>query len=383
MPYPGLPKNSNVISPEAVFLLTAVRRFFEPNSPSPDAQDVDVARLRAMAVSHAVIPIVYRTLQASAIADCADLRSQSEACAREGLRLTAELCAISDLLGRERIAFVPLKGPILSQRLYGDVSMRAYGDLDLLIHRDDVTRARDLLLRDGYQVASSLHWQCDSAFTRSRECELHMIHRERDTSIDLHWRILPGYFPSAFDRIDPWHALISTEIAGRSLSDLCAEHLLLFLCAHAGKHAFERLGWICDIARCVTVCNLDWEKLISIANGAGVMRQIMVGLRLAGDMLQTRLPAVIPQDAVADALVAQVKDRFFSGAPSPTPERVLIPFCFRMLESTHHRARYLAGHASVSDAEYAALQLPPSMYFLYYPFRPLRLAARYLGSSLR
>ena len=47
------------------------------------------------------------------------------------------------------IEVLPLKGPVLAEALYGDVTMRAYNDLDLLVRRENFHRAEVLLLDRG------------------------------------------------------------------------------------------------------------------------------------------------------------------------------------------------------------------------------------------
>jgi hypothetical protein len=48
------------------------------------------------------------------------------------------------------------------------------------------------------------------------------------------------------------------------------------------------------------------------------------------------------------------------------------------MERTGHRLRYVAGeYLTPSEAEFRALQLPPRLFFLYYPFRPIRLLWKY------
>jgi hypothetical protein len=44
---------------------------------------------------------------------------------------------------------VPFKGPALAVQAYGDLSLRQYDDLDLLIHEADVPRAYQLLIANG------------------------------------------------------------------------------------------------------------------------------------------------------------------------------------------------------------------------------------------
>ena len=88
------------------------------------------------------------------------------------------------------------------------------------------------------------------------------------------------------------------------------------------------------------------------------------------------MPPNLPQDPAVEPLVRLVRARILAGQSIPTLEPELIPFCLRTFESCRHRVRYLLGHLSPSWAEYQALALPPSLYWFYYLFRPLRLIKR-------
>jgi Uncharacterised nucleotidyltransferase len=369
---------TSLFSAAARFVVAAVRRFLEPGVVLPDPGEIDYRKILEFATSHAVLPMVYRSMWATGITPELEerLRPAFEESARDNLGLAAELRALHDLLTRGGVPFVPLKGPLLSQRLYGDLSIRSSGDLDLLVHREDLLRVRDLVAGLGYQVGSVLPWPSDAACFRSRECELLMVDKTRSLPLDLHWRLLPAYFPSPLDESQIWSSLISTRFAGRDLPDLCPEHLLLFLCVHACKHAFERLGWICDIASCMRTQVLEWKSVLAIAAQSGTTRQLLLGVRVTANLLGVPHPAELPQDSVVEPLAHLVTERVLGARPLPIPTRELIPFCLKTFESAGQRARYLAGHLSPSSAEYQAVHLPLALHFLYYPFRTLRLAAR-------
>jgi len=239
-------------------------------------------------------------------------------------------------------------------------------------------RVRDLLIARGYRVESALHWPCDSACLRCREEEISLLDESRSLNVDLHWRILPSYFASAFDHVEVWQSLASTAFSGRTIPSLGPEHLLLLLCAHGAKHAFERLGWICDVASCLKAFpDLRWAEVLAASARAGTTRELLLGLKVAEDLLGVPSPSSLPQDPVVGKLVPLVRKRILAAAPLPTPGSELIPFSLRMFESPRHRIRYLLGQFAPSRAEYQVLQLPPAFYFLYYLFRPMRLLARY------
>lgn len=362
-----------------------MRFFLDRASPPPEPNGVDAKEVLRLAVAHAVVPMVYRAVESTIgggeIAET--LRPVFDEDVRFSLALAADLCALADLLKSRDLSFLPIKGPLLSQRLYGDLAIRASGDLDILVRREDVLAIKDLLIARGYRIASPLHWSGDSACLRSRECELMMIRQPQQPALDLHWRPLPRYFASPFDEVSIWDSLISTPFSGREFPDLPNERLLLFLCAHGGKHAFERLGWIADIAAFLRIDKLDWKSILDIAKRSATTRQLLVGVHLAADLLGAPLPSYLLEDREVVTLVGLVKDRLLSAETPPTAERELIPFCFRLLESRSHRLRYLAGHLSPSSAEYQLIRLPPSLYFIYYVLRPLRLGGRLVSGRNR
>ena len=72
-----------------------------------------------------------------------------------------------------------------------------------------------------------------------------------------------------------WESLRTVTLAGRRVHTLAPEPLLLFLCSHGAKHMFERLGWICDVARFLIVTpDLDWPAILTAARHARALRQL-------------------------------------------------------------------------------------------------------------
>ena len=65
--------------------------------------------------------------------------------------MTRELTRISALLENNGVCVIPWKGPILAAAAYGDVALRQFGDLDILVREQDAMRAKDLLLASGYR----------------------------------------------------------------------------------------------------------------------------------------------------------------------------------------------------------------------------------------
>jgi hypothetical protein len=267
---------------------------------------------------------------------------------------------------------------MLSQYLYGELGTRSSGDIDVLVKPEDVPQIRNILAPAGYRLHTTLHWLSDSACLRSREQEI-SFESPSGVSIDVHWRLMPRYFPSVFDRISGWESLRTVPLAGRVIQTLAPETLLLFLCAHGAKHMFERLGWICDVARFLHVTpDLDWDRITEQSRQTHTLRQLLLGVQLASELLGAPVPKFDPDPKVED-LTRAIVNRLMSGATPPVPAVESTRYGLRLLETPSQRFRCLAGlYVTPSEAEFRALRLPPPLYFLYYPFRPLRLSWKHV-----
>jgi hypothetical protein len=70
-----------------------------------------------------------------------DLERRFATNAQRSLRLTRELARIMACLENHSVDAIPYKGPALAQAIYGDVAMRQFSDLDILIRVSDYDRA--------------------------------------------------------------------------------------------------------------------------------------------------------------------------------------------------------------------------------------------------
>jgi Uncharacterised nucleotidyltransferase len=81
----------------------------------------------------------------------AELQSNFLANVQNSFFLTAELLKLLALFETHSISAVPFKGPILAASVYGNLSLRQFGDLDIFVHKEDIARAARLLVSQGYR----------------------------------------------------------------------------------------------------------------------------------------------------------------------------------------------------------------------------------------
>jgi hypothetical protein len=357
------------------FLLASVRRFFRPESPLPSKKGLDWSVVLDLADRHSVVEFLRSACDPPRLAD------GGLGTARSNLELSAELLKLADLFKKEMIDVVPLKGPLLGAALYQDQVLKVSTDLDLLVHPGDALRAMRLLESIGYRLQTVPHWPSERGCLRNINDELSFQDPACRMKLDLHWRLLPGYFPPPFDNAAIWANLRSVPWGSTRIQTLSREQQLMFLCAHGVKHLWARLGWLCDLARLIQVePGIDWSQVFDQTRRTHTTRMVSLSLLLASNLLGVELPppaaALVDADPQAPVLAAAVVERLRAGRPATTLATGL--FCVRALERTSHRARLVFGmFVRPTEAEYRVLQLPPSLYWTYYLFRPLRLAVKY------
>jgi hypothetical protein len=365
------------MTPEAQFLLDCARSMVAGSIP-PQPENLDLPALLALAGKHSLEPLLQHIPAFHAA-------TQQNACA--ALVLTAELLRLLALFESSQIPVVPLKGPVLAVSLYGGLASRISSDLDLLVRPPDTRRAFDLLCGAGYRLQTTLPGspRNQPGDFPNKEDELLFDNPAAGIRVDLHWRLVPSYLPQPDEH---WGNLRSLTLAGRSVAVLCDEDLLLFLCLHGAKHLWERLGWICDVAKLVqSRPELHWQRIFDQAGRARCRRFLLLGLEAANDLAGAEMPnhvaALCQADPAVKTRAQVVRDRLFLHLRSPAPGPVQIRFTLPLLETAGDKLRYLNGMAlAPTEAEFRALDLPSGLHWMYYPFRLARLTWKHAAAVL-
>lgn len=346
------------------------------------ATEVDWEYLFLIARRHAVVPLLYRQLDQHA----ADLiphdqlsrlkKHYLENSARNTL-LTAELCRVVELFFEAGIEAIPYKGPVLASFAYGNLALRRFVDLDIIVKKTDVLRARQILLDQGYAPTKSLSLTQQELLLRTQ----HNMQFSRDNGrliIELHWEVAPHLFASAVSGDKLWDNLITIDLNGTNVNTLNAEDLLFSLCVHGSRHLWERLGWICDVAELLARHRFDWSSLLERAENSNSERMFLLGLFLAEKLLNAPLPDEVKQrclnDKQLESLAASVAEHLFNGAIHvPATSREIFKYNLAVRKSLSARARYLVHMLRPTDSDLGARSFPRGFTFAYYLVRPFRL----------
>ena len=343
---------------------------------------IDWDYLFRLARRHSVLPLVYRQLQAHASDRVPRDRlvqfkqSYQENVARN-LVLTSELMTLLRTFANAGIESVPFKGPALALIAYDDISLRRFVDLDVIVKKEDVFRARDIILQAGYKTPKPLNEDQQLVLLRTQHC-LQFSRENGRIIFELHWNVASDLFASPVSATDFWRRLIEIEMDGQVVKSFSADDLLFSLCVHGSRHIWERLSWICDVAELIKRQQLNWATLMDRAIKTDCERMFYLGLFLAERLLGASLPpevrAKFETDEYLQTLTEGITARLFSGTEhTPATSGQVFRFNFSLRKSWRGRAKYFAFTLRPNEVDLSGVWLPRPLYFAYYLVRPMRL----------
>ena len=339
-------------------------------------ENIDWDYFFKLARRHAVVPLVYHQLKNHVAPErLQQFKKHSLENAARNVVLTAELCRLIELFADNGIEAIPYKGPILSLIAYDDLSLRRFVDLDVIVKKHDVARARDLLLADGYSLSKPLTMEQQELLLRTQH-NLQFAKDNRRLIVELHWEVAPHLFASSVQGDALWSKLVPFELNGMQVKTFSADDLLFSLCVHGSRHLWERLGWICDVAELISRRAVDWNALLGRAAKTDSERMLLLGLHLAGKLLEAPLPDEVRRRCEADRrlepLAANIIAHLFNGPEHvPPSSRDIFKYNLGVRKSLSARARYLVHMLQPTDGDISSQSLPAFAYYLKRPFRLL------------
>ncbi|HEU4585143.1 MAG TPA: nucleotidyltransferase family protein [Gemmatimonadaceae bacterium] len=365
-------------------LLDACR--VEP-APYPTYENTDWPALLDAAEYHAVTPLLARRLGANPHEVpprvLETLRARYDANALRNVVLTRTLAEILQHLGASAVDAMPIKGPALAIAAYGDLALREFGDLDIVVRPEKFDRARELLHELGYRPLTPLTGEGERVL-RGTDHHMPLVHEESRVMVELHWSLDNGRPGRYLDADWVWSNARTVSLLGRELPALSWSALLVYLCVHGAKHGWTSLGWIRDVAGVVaTAPDGELAMAAPLAAAADARRRLALGVTLARSLLAAPERgdlAVNAGDAVA-RLERDVRARLFDSTERTRGEWVA--FQCRTFDAARDRVGYL-WHivAAPHVADVQSVALPRWLRWLYFLLRPARLAAERASALL-
>jgi hypothetical protein len=348
------------------------------------------------------------------------LESAYAANLRRSLWFAAELMRIMHHFERKQLRALPYKGPVLAQTAYGDLGLRSFSDLDLLISSADFAQAKQALAEIGYQPSRQLAPAVERLWLRTGY-ERSFDGAAGKNLVELQWDLLPYFYAvdsrSANFRFDDLLAragrtvLGATEARTELLANLEAnaqanfrtnvqanvqtgvpclspEDSLLALCLHAAKHLWTRLIWVADIAESLRMPGIDFALVNSRARALGITRILGVSVWLAEHLLAAATPLstrdLLAYDSEVQLLGEECAARLRGAATYDFESAEYFRQILKLRERPSDRWRYLWRLVSTpGPGDIAAVPLPRTMFPLYRAVRIGRLLRKCFPAGQR
>ncbi|MDK2744160.1 MAG: nucleotidyltransferase family protein [Nitrospira sp. BO4] len=352
--------------------------------------DLDWASLLQTAGRHGVMPLLSRSLRAVSPEDApptilAELRYHSRANAARTLFLTDGLLKLLKLLEAHVIPALPYKGPILAASIYGNLALREFFDLDILVHERDYQRAQRLLSTSAYRLIEAF------------ENESTYVDSNGTVAVDLHKRMTSREFPSPLQFEHLWERRHHTVLLGTKVPSLSPEDTLLMLAIQISKDAGSRyfqLVKLCDMAALLRASpSLDLAQSLFYARQGGGERMLLFSLALVNDLLGVRMPqaclrAIRSHPSIGRLVEAAQRQLFQNEAPVVAERRTVETFRWHVRERLRDKLhpyylRYIYNAFAPCNLDRQLVPLPRRLAFLYYGIRPMRLVCKYGSLLLR
>jgi hypothetical protein len=410
------PKSSmSVLSstPEEAVLLACLRVYFRTKIASEVdsllTADLDWEKLVQTAISKSVMPLLYESLKEICTLEgrtnevkfvpqsvMMQLKILSKMNGHNNIAQTKELLKVLALLAAAGIEAIAFKGPTLAAAVYGDVALRQFNDLDLLVRRQDFQQTIAILIDRGYQsnlskeievclfdhdLETPLYYRNPEINIYNQRIESSLLNRNLETSVDLHWAIPPRqiFNPDRCERL--WANLNSIDLLDRQIKIFAPEATLVIQCINVAKEYQHILiphpiAQICDVAKVIQAYpNLNWHLALEIAAELQSEKLFSIGLFTTQDLLKIELPQLI-----IDRLNRILGSNFTLSKKYQTLRQLFVNPLITMdwsLYSIVTLGLYLQQAISPNQNDLEFLPLPRRLFFLYYLIRPIRLLVKY------
>ena len=233
-------------------------------------------------------------------------------CARNSLTQLSLLATVAEQARARGIRVLALKGPALSQHLYGNPLIRESFDLDFLVHPDDLTSMADILARENifpFLTGPPLSRR-QAGILRHFNKHNRFQHAESRIVVECHYRLDHNPLRLDTDFEDLWNRHRAVSVAGQVIGMPGQEDLTQYLCVHAAGHIWDRWKWIGDLtALCRLISGAELAEHREWANASGNLILFDASMLLMVAITGNPLPAELARKSNMNQLASAVAGR--------------------------------------------------------------------------
>ncbi|MFC1572221.1 signal peptidase I [Candidatus Eisenbacteria bacterium] len=276
---------------------------------------MDWDRFLACCAGHGVTPLVFHNLQRHQVLEDvpAETMRQLEQAYYATMRRNLRICdGLEELLRAFRgvgIEAICLKGAALAEFAYGNLAVRPFGDVDLLVKETDIHAIGAALSTLGYEPARRRPMLSPAhALQHAHYRGQWRYHRKNTALVELHFRLVNIGVPAAEEAV--WENTRQMRLGDIEILMPSVEDTLFHLCIHANQHGYCMLRLFSDIDAVVGRYGrvLDWERFMDLVTQRSLQASVYHTLGYTRLLLDTDLPEMV----MARLQPGRLRSRLFS-----------------------------------------------------------------------
>lgn len=211
-----------------------------------------------------------------------------------------------NILQETRIKVIVLKGAALAETVYKNIALRPMADIDLLIFKKALSKAKEVLFEMGFRK-TEYHSLRDSL----KEHPFHLRFVKEGSGfpiiIELHWDIAKS--PVNVEITEVMQRAVPANIGVIDAHVMYPDDLLLYLCWHTANHHFPRLIWLCDVAQVIKAYgeNINWDIIIERSKRWKIRKTVYCSLYLTKNVLG----AQVPEKVLSNLQLSKIETQIF------------------------------------------------------------------------
>ena len=327
---------------------------------------IDEDAFLTLVLRHRVFPIVHFNLQQEARLSMG-LKEKLKQLAENNQRLALQSVMmqhrLQKVIDEQGFKGFFLKGVRLSELYYGDPGLRHVMDLDCWVEESAIGPIADWLFNQGYVSVPDIRLLNNQqfAFIKKIDHDLQFITGKSGLPgiIELHWKLRGPLGGFNLTPVKPMNEVDN----------------FLYLCTHGTEHGWFRLKWLFDLPQIMDRVDFDWAQIRKRA----IMLDCLDHLEITMMVLESLLNEPIPAE-----IIAHLNPSNYASQLSYIHGAIASPSVFN--DNDANRLAYLKYMSSLSRKkinwvlilkyltspnDWKLITLPSSLFFLYFPLRPL------------
>ena len=213
--------------------------------------------------------------------------------------------SVLNLFNENNVPVIVLKGLVIRD-LYPRPELRTMCDADILVHKEDLDRVRELLISIGY--------------TETESSDVHLNFFRGSTHIEVHWIITKEHYFNEIPKLEEeiWENAVEVNVGNSKALSMGNEDLAMHLCLHMAAHLIDRgfgIRQVCDLVLFVEQRGNDtnWEEFLQKVRLCGIETFSKTIFALSKELFNMEIPTELQCEIDKNVINALADDIFSSG----------------------------------------------------------------------